>query len=79
MNWDKQFDADPGYILSFFGLFGTLIFILYLLYIYFQLDTKFKFVFFILLISLGATIIMNFRFSILMAYIFSISYKKHKV
>jgi len=78
MNWDKQFDADPGYILSFFGIFGTLIFCIYLLSIFFHLEIKFRFVFLILLVGIGATIIMNFRFSILTAYIFSISYKKFK-
>jgi len=79
MNWDKQFDADPGYILSFFGILGTFVFVLYLIYIFFHLQSRFKFVFFILLISIGATIIMNFRFSILAAFIFSISYKNYKV
>jgi hypothetical protein len=79
MNWDKQFDADPGYILSFFGILGTFVFVLYLIYLFFHLQSRFKFVFFILLISIGATIIMNFRFSILAAFIFSISYKNYKV
>lgn len=78
MNWDKQFDADPGYIISYFGLVGTFFLIFYISLLYFKIEPKLKFVFFIFLISIGATVIMNFRFSILAFYILSFSYKSQK-
>ena len=79
MNWTIQFDADPGYIISFFGIFGFFILLTYLSIVYFKLKSNLNFVFFILMIGIGATVIMNFRFSILAFFALSLAYKKNKI
>jgi hypothetical protein len=76
MNWDFQFDAELGYLLSFFGIFGTILIFLYISILFLKADNKLKFVFFIFLVSIGGTIIMNFRFNIVALYLISMSYKK---
>jgi hypothetical protein len=77
LNWnDILFDNDVGYFLSFFGFAGAFLFLFFLCDIY-KYSTKLgKLNFVILLIGIGATIIMNFRFSILLFLILSIGYKR---
>ena len=79
LNWDRQFDADIGYLLSYFGLVGLMAIIVYFFVIFILTDTKYRFVFGLFLISLGATLIMNFRFSILFFIILGITFKQKKI
>ena len=79
LNWDRQFDADIGYLLSYFGLFGLLAILVYFFIIFILTDSKYRFVFGLFLISLGATLIMNFRFSILFFIILGITFKQKKI
>jgi len=76
MSWDFQFDAELGYLLSFFGIFGTIMIFLSIALLFFKSDPNLRFVYFIFLVSIGGTIIMNFRFSIVALYLISASYKK---
>jgi hypothetical protein len=74
LSWDVEFDNDPGYILNFFGFAGAL-FLLYFLFDIYKHSTRLgKLNFCLLLIGLGATVIMNFRFSILLFLVLSIGY-----
>jgi hypothetical protein len=75
MNWDKQFDADPGYIISYFGLIGIFFLIIFISYLFLKIENRYKFVILIFMISIGGTIIINFRYSILAFYILSFSLK----
>lgn len=72
LDWDRQFDADPGYLLSFFGLIGTLIIISFFIMVYRKTPQRYRFVFLLFLISVTATILINYRFSILMFMILSL-------
>ena len=79
LNWDRQFDADIGYLLSYFGLFGFMAILVYFTVLFILTNTKYRFVFGLFLISLGATLIMNFRFSILFFIILGITFKQKKI
>jgi hypothetical protein len=79
LNWDRQFDSDLGYLLSYFGLVGLIAISIYFFVIFILTDTKYRFVFGLFLISLGATLIMNFRFSILFFIILGITFKQKKI
>lgn len=65
LNWDRQFDADIGYLLSYFGVIGFCVIVFYFILIFKLTIPKYRFIFSLFLISIGATLIMNFRFSIL--------------
>lgn len=76
LSWDVEFDNDPGYVLNFFGFAGAL-FLLFFLYDIFKNSTQLgKLNFVLLLIGIGATVIMNFRFSILLFVVLSVGYKR---
>jgi hypothetical protein len=77
LNWDTQFDADPGYIINFFGIIGLINIVLFFIKIYSTLINKHKYVYYLFLTCIGATIIMNYRFSILTFLILSLSNKKN--
>lgn len=77
LNWDTQFDADPGYIINFFGIIGLINIALFFIKIYSTLINKHKYVYYLFLTCIGATIIMNYRFSILTFLILSLSNKKN--
>lgn len=66
-----QFDFDFGYILQMFGVFGLVILIGFLIKIYHRTMQQYRFIFFLFLISIGATVIINFRYSILIFIILS--------
>lgn len=72
LSWDVDFDNDPGYILNFFGFLGAFSLLYFLFEIYKQSTILGKLNFGLLLIGIGATVIMNFRFSILLFMILSI-------
>ena len=74
MGWNYQFDVDLGYLLSFFGIIGTAMILVYLMLLYIRSKREMRFMFFIFLISIGATIIMNFRFVIIALYLISMTY-----
>ncbi len=74
MGWSYQFDADLGYLLSFFGLFATVLIMTYLLILFNKSKNELKFLYIIFLASVGGTIIMNFRFSIIALYLISYTY-----
>lgn len=74
MGWSYQFDADLGYLLSFFGIFGTVLIFIYLLILFNKSKNELKFLYLIFLASVGGTIIMNFRFCIIALYLISYTY-----
>jgi len=76
LNWDRQFDSDIGYLLSFIGIFGFLYLIFILIYIYRKTHRSKRYYFVLLLITLTATIFLNLRFSILFFLIIS-KFNKH--
>jgi hypothetical protein len=69
-----QVDFDFGYILQVLGLFGFLMLLFFFIQAYQRTQTQFRFVFWVFLISIGATLIINFRFSILLMMILSSFY-----
>lgn len=71
-DWDRQFDADPGYVLSFAGVVGGILMILFFMLTYRRTASKYRFVFLLFLISITATIVINYRFSILIFLILSL-------
>ncbi len=77
LNWDTQFDADPGYIINFFGIIGLINIVIFFIKVYSTLISKYKYVYYLFLTCIGATIIMNYRFSILIFLILSLSNKKN--
>ena len=74
MGWNFQFDIDFGYLLSFFGVIGSAMILVYLMLLYNRSKSEMRFMFFIFLISIGATIIMNFRFCIIALHLISSTY-----
>lgn len=68
-----QFDSDLGYVLSYFGLIGCFAILLLIINVFRHSRTK-RSNFVVFLISIGATIIMNFRFSIITFVILSIAF-----
>ena len=79
LNWDRQFDTDIGYLLSYFGVFGLTAILVYFFVIFILTDSKYRFVFGLFFISLGATLIINFRFSILFFIILGITFRHKKI
>ena len=79
LNWDRQFDSDIGYLLSYFGVLGLLAILVYFFVIFILTDSKYRFVFGLFFISLGATLIINFRFSILFFIILGITFGGKKI
>jgi hypothetical protein len=71
LNWDRQFDSDIGYLLSFIGIFGFLYLIFILISFYRKTDRSKRYYFILLLITITATIFLNLRFSILFFLIIS--------
>jgi hypothetical protein len=75
----QQFDFDIGYILQVFGLFGFIAIFMFFRKIYMITPRKNRFIFFIFLISIGATVIVNFRFSILAIIILSMYQNSNEI
>ena len=65
MNWDRHFDAELGNVISFYGVMGLLLIVLFFIQIYKATYKNYRWVFFIFLISIGGTILLNYRFGIL--------------
>jgi len=65
MNWDRQFDAELGNVISFYGVTGLLLIVLFFLQIYKATYKNYRWMFFIFLVSIGGTILLNYRFGIL--------------
>ncbi|ARN77772.1 hypothetical protein BST97_07035 [Nonlabens spongiae] len=66
-----QFDFDLGYILQMFGFLGLTSIFLFIISIFRKTPKQNRYIYFIFLISIGATLIINFRFSILTFMILS--------
>lgn len=79
LSWDRQFDADIGYLLSYFGLIGICVIAIYFLLIFKLTIPKYRFIFSLFLISIGATLIMNFRFSILFFMLLGMVVSERKI
>ena len=77
LRWDTMFDADPGYLLNYFGFVGTFFILWYFIVMYINYPIKFKANFSIILIGFGATLVFNFRYSILAFFILSLPYNKY--
>jgi hypothetical protein len=56
-----QFDFDFGYILQMCGVFGMSVLIILLVKIYHKTMYQYRFIFYLFFISIGATLIINFR------------------
>ena len=65
MNWDRQFDAELGNVISFYGVTGLILIVLFFIQIYKATIKNYRWMFFIFLISIGGTILLNYRFGIL--------------
>lgn len=65
MNWDRHFDAELGNVISFYGVMGLLLIVLFFIQIYKATYKNYRWMFFIFLISIGGTILLNYRFGIL--------------
>ena len=65
MNWDRHFDAELGNVISFYGVMGLLLIVLFFIQIYKATYKNYRWIFFIFLISIGGTILLNYRFGIL--------------
>lgn len=77
LNWDRQFDTDLGYLLSFFGLIGTIFILCFFIMVYQKTFPEYRFVFLLFMVSITATILINYRFSILLFLILSQGYHKY--
>lgn len=69
-----HFDADLGYMLSYFGIIGVSSILLYFSKIFYLLKNK-RYNYSIFLIGFGATVIMNYRFSIIALLLLSVAYR----
>lgn len=65
MNWDRHFDAELGNVISFYGVMGLFLIVLFFIQIYKATYKNYRWIFFIFLISIGGTILLNYRFGIL--------------
>jgi hypothetical protein len=65
LSFDIQFDYDIGDILHNLGLFGLLTILYFMFYEFLKSNNKLKFYYSFLLISYGATLVINFKFFIL--------------
>ena len=74
-----QFDFDIGYLLQMFGFLGFAVLLGFLIKIYHQSISSYRFIFFVFFISIGATLIINFRFSVLIFAILSMYNYKNKL
>jgi hypothetical protein len=70
--FEIQFDYDIGNILYNFGFIGLFFFFIFLLNEYLSVKYKFKYFYCFLLISYGATLLINFKFFILTIFLLSI-------
>lgn len=77
LNWDRQFDAELGNIISFFGITGFMLIIYFFIRVYKSTYKIYRFVFSIFLLSIGGTIVINYRYSILMFLILSSVFQKY--
>ena len=69
LQMDIQFDSDIGYLLRFMGLVPFLA-LLYALFKYVIItETNYRYINMMYLISVGATLVMNFKFIILLIII----------
>ena len=68
---DTFFDAELGYILEMYGVVGITILLLFFKRIYANTQREYRYLFFIFLISIAATVLINFRFSMLLFIILS--------
>ena len=80
MGWYVQFDQDIGYLISFFGFFGFIFILTFFYHYYKKTEDRYKIFYCIFLICLGSTVIINFKFSIVLFIILSsnISYNRPK-
>jgi len=77
MNWDRQFDAELGNVISFYGVTGLILIVLFFIQIYKATIKNYRWMFFIFLISIGGTILLNYRFGILTFLALSSVNRKH--
>ncbi len=66
------YDFDLGYMFEIFGVLGIILIISLLIAIYRDTLQTYRYVFFLFLISVGTTVIINFRFSILIFIVLSL-------
>ena len=71
MGWYVQFDQDLGYLISFFGFVGFMFILLFFYHYYKKTEKKYKVLYFIFLFCLGSTILINYKFSIVLFIILS--------
>lgn len=69
---DIQFDNDIGNIFYFLGLFGLFCLFCFYFYQMFSINRRYIYLYSFIMISYGATLIINFKFLILTIYIFSL-------
>ena len=77
LNWDRMFDEDPGYIISFFGIAGFIVIAIFFYQVYKMTYKSNRFVFSLFLISIGGTVLINYKFSILLFIVLSSGYRKY--
>ena len=65
------FDSELGYILEMYGLVGISILLFFFKKIYDNTQREYRYLFFIFLFSFAATVLINFRFSMLLFIILS--------
>lgn len=78
LTFDRQFDADIGYILSFLGLAPLILLLAFLGFTFLRTQHEYKYTYFVLLISVGATMLINYRFSILLFLLISFYANENK-
>lgn len=69
LQMDIQFDSDIGYLLRFMGLVPFLALLFGLIKYAITTETKYRYINVMYLISIGATLVMNFKFIILLIII----------
>ncbi len=77
MNWDRQFDSELGNVISFYGVTGLILIVLFFIQVYKATFKNYRWMFFIFLISIGGTILLNYRFGILTFLALSSVNRKH--
>lgn len=71
-------DFDIGYIINIYGFMGILLITLFLYLLFKRTPLRNRYIYFLLLIAIGATVIINFRFSILFFLIAGINNYRHE-
>lgn len=79
LSWDRQFDAEIGYMIQFVGLIGLTALGIFLHNIYMSTIKEGKVLFLVFLIAVGGTLFMNYRFSILIFFMLSLMPSVEKV